>query len=64
MNKSCLIWAEEKATKIPCKYARFYSTFARLVCTVNAKYFSAGYTVNSMSEKDFIRSAQARVGYK
>lgn len=57
MNKSCLIWAEEKATKIPCKYARFYSTFACLVCTENVKHFSAGagYTVNSMSEKDFIR---------
>lgn len=55
MNKSCLIWAEEKATKIPCKYARFYSTFAWLVCTENVKDFSAGYTVNSVSEKDFIR---------
>lgn len=55
MNKNCLIWAEEKATKIPCKHARFYSTFACLVCTENVKYFSAGYTVNSMSEKDFIR---------
>lgn len=55
MNKSCLIWVEEKVIKIFFKYVRFYFIFVWLVCIENVKYFLVGYIVNFMSEKDFIR---------
>lgn len=64
MNKSCLIWAEEKATKIPCKYARFYSTFACLVCTVNVKSFQLDTLLILWERKISLGELQARVGYK